>query len=441
MSWFIKNIDLLDENHRLDDLLNLDDKKQEFLDRFSHLEKSSLIWVIAPFGSGKTTFLNQIEKDLKGKSHRVNFDAWKYPNRDDLREAFILETVKQIWPEKQLEKTKKIIKWKNSASAYIDIATDLAWWLSDWIGWVERLQNINIFDKFVDIFKKEPITKVYQFQNLLKSILDSLEYDRLYLVIEDIDRSWDAWIFFLETLSYFIKNQKIEKIITVIVPIWSEQRALNLNSYLKCLDYSRGFNLEWVNCDKLIDNLFEDNLFTGKAHEKWQMQTFFEWYFKEFSDQATMRLLKKYIREADLTYIQLRKKYGEVIDYRLCIMIEVAKNTFIKDSQTKDWTISYYNLRKRQNAISWIDSIFGSLLGCLIGEIEEREDSSLNSIYVNFYDHINWVTVKKLRSFDRLPIKIGSYVYPSDMSISDSIIYTTSRNGSDYYLISDIYFS
>jgi len=81
MSWFIKNLNLLDENHRLDDLLNLDNKKQEFLGRFGHLENSSLIWIIAPFGSGKTTFINQIKNDTQDIFHWMSFDAWKYPDR------------------------------------------------------------------------------------------------------------------------------------------------------------------------------------------------------------------------------------------------------------------------------------------------------------------------------------------------------------------------
>ncbi len=425
MSWFIKNIDLLDENSRLDDLLNLNSKKNEFLDRFSHLEKSSLIWITAPFGSGKTTFLNQVKIDLEGRSHWMNFDAWKYPDRKDLRENFVLEFARSI-DIKTFDESLSKIEWtqNDDKKTLLNVFWDMP--------------LLGVIKNFSHFLKTTPAKKTFELQEIMVFLLEKIEDEEIYIIIEDIDRSWDAGIFFLETLNYFIKSNPSSKKIIVLVSIWSEQRTLNLNSYLKCLDYSREFDLEWVECGKMVENLFEGSLFIGKTYKKWQMQTFFEWYFKEFSSQATMRLLKKCLREANLNYIQLKAKYSEVVDYRLCIMVEVAKNTITGNTEFKDEKISYYNLWKRQQAISGNSSIFAALIWCLTRE----KETPLDSIYEDNYDSRSWTTIKKLMTVDRIPIKIESYTYPDSTKVKDSILYRTDdfHPEKNHYMISDIYF-
>jgi len=271
----------------------------------------------------------------------------------------VLEFARSINVE-AFDKAFSKIKWTQNdrIMAWIDVVSSIP------IPWFPVLKNFNHF------LKTTPAKRTFELQVILKSLLDKVKTKRdIYIVVEDIDRSGDAGIFFLETLNYFIKNNLIsEKIknnpssqkITVLVAIWSEQRTLNLNSYLKCLDYSREFNLEWVECNKLVDNLFRDELFEEKDHEKWQIQSFFEWYFSRFSDQVTMRILKKCLREANLSYAQNLN-----LDYRIFILVEIAKCTKTPHPNIKDRTYSYLEKRKSEKIISASDSIFFAFLSAI----------------------------------------------------------------------------
>jgi predicted KAP-like P-loop ATPase len=91
-----KNLHILDENYRIDDYFDLDVTVDQYESKINDIKSSASIAIVAPFGYGKTTFLNQLKKRLNKNSWRIDFDAWKYPNREDLWEAFVLETVKQI---------------------------------------------------------------------------------------------------------------------------------------------------------------------------------------------------------------------------------------------------------------------------------------------------------------------------------------------------------
>ena len=88
---FIKNEDLLREDSHIDDLLNFTDPINSFSNRLSEISKPSIIALVGRFGSGKSTMLHQIAKEKdESKEIWIEFDAWKYPDRKDLWEGFIL---------------------------------------------------------------------------------------------------------------------------------------------------------------------------------------------------------------------------------------------------------------------------------------------------------------------------------------------------------------
>ena len=90
----------------------------------------------------------------------------------------------------------------------------------------------------------------------------------MYLVIEDIDRSGDRGIFFIETLNYFLKKivqeqQEAQTNIVklkVIVPISNDNYEKDKQSYLKSLDFLYAFNPNKYDFSAFVRALFLDEI-------------------------------------------------------------------------------------------------------------------------------------------------------------------------------------
>ena len=89
---FIKNDNLLAEDHHIDDLFDLESEKIKISGKLESINRSSVLGYIGKYGSGKSTLLYQIFKD---KDNFIEFDAWKYPDRKELWKYFVLEIDKK----------------------------------------------------------------------------------------------------------------------------------------------------------------------------------------------------------------------------------------------------------------------------------------------------------------------------------------------------------
>lgn len=416
--WFIKDKKLLEENSRIDNLLDLSVEIDRFSTFIDNIEISSLVWFIWRFWSWKSNFLNQIKTKYNEDAKWFEFDAWKYPERQDLWENFILDIAEEISNE-DLENSKRKIEWKNP-TVWVEKLTQYCSWLWIW--------------NFADLLKTSPTKRIIELQNILLNLLSQVKENNIYIILEDIDRSWDNWIYFLETLNHFLKNIEIEKRIIVIVPIWQEsyeKESLKI-SYLKSLDYFYNFSLKDVKLNLLVEKLFIDEIIRD-SNKKWQITTFLEWIFIEFSEQITMRLLKHILRNANLNYIALLKKHTKWIDWRLSILFETAK--YIKNQQ---WEIYIANWIKRKT-IWWSESIFSALLDCIIQENHRIRWRNYDTIYEE--EHTWWLRKMKPRTFSYTsPVKIQNIDY-NWLEVNDSILYYTDNfdNSKNYFWICDDY--
>lgn len=95
----------------------------------------------------------------------------------------------------------------------------------------------------IDVFIiGSPAKRTFQIQKILNDLLDNIDEENIYIVIEDIDRSGDSGIYFLETLNHFFKNNfKSEKKVRIIVPISDKKYEESRSAYLKCLDITHNF--------------------------------------------------------------------------------------------------------------------------------------------------------------------------------------------------------
>ncbi len=100
----IVNLKNLAEDSRTNDYMDWSNEIANYKMKLESLPFSWIVWLVWPFGCGKTTFVNQLKEDWEW---RINFEARKYPERQSLWENFILEIATQIG-EKDFKKN-----WKN----------------------------------------------------------------------------------------------------------------------------------------------------------------------------------------------------------------------------------------------------------------------------------------------------------------------------------------
>src|SRR5690606_1032944 len=105
--------------------------------------------------------------------------------------------------------------------------------------------------------------RVDEIQEIFKEQIQKADTD-LYVVLEDIDRSGDAGVFFLETLKQFVASLTTNKKFIVIVPISDASYYKNLESYLKSIDYFDFFVPENIKLGKFVEEIFDPELFTGE---------------------------------------------------------------------------------------------------------------------------------------------------------------------------------
>ncbi len=288
---FIKDEELIEESYQIEDLLNFKPIINDFKERINKIKKNSIVGLIGPYGSGKSTMLYQIYKDKininnenkdEANNHQTSenegneqteqwfvFDAWKYPERKDLWEGFVLDIAKQH-DKISFDKARNKIDGKqgerkeNATNTMIDMATIT-------MGVISLFSSAGLTSIFAPIigslknltylFRTSPVRRVFEFQELLSDIIKETE-NHIFIIIEDIDRSGDMGIFFLETLKHFIKNLKEDpnRKVIVIVPIGNDtfyKYHPTRDSYLKILDYQISFNSSLLNFTKFIENTID----------------------------------------------------------------------------------------------------------------------------------------------------------------------------------------
>ena len=270
---FIKNPELIEESYQVEDLLDFSSIINYFEERINKIKKNSIIGLIGPYGSGKSTMLYQIYKgkininkdeisnnqtsgsELKQQKEQwFVFDAWQYPERKDLWEGFVLDITRQ-YNQELFKNTESQIEGnaekeeKAMATAGVEI-------LATFIPGASALKNLPYF------FQNSPIKKVYDFQELFLNIINKEIKKDIFIIVEDIDRSGDMGVFFLETLKYFIKTQEknMNHKVMVIVPIGNNafyKSQSTRDSYLKILDYQVPFNPGLINFTNFIERTID----------------------------------------------------------------------------------------------------------------------------------------------------------------------------------------
>lgn len=317
---FIEHPEILEEDYRVGDLLDFSEIIERFTKKLDSIPDTSIFGLVGEYGSGKSTMLYQIQEKRRANELWINFDAWKYPERQDLWEGFVLDFAHQIG---EREKAQGEIDGTDIKNKNLSIAA----------GAVGMIPGLGSIDKFLDVFKSPPATRVYQLQEILTHLINK-QSKNIVIVVEDIDRSGDSGIYFLETLRHFLKNTDLRRRVHVVVPIGNENYREEETSYLKCLDSVVFFRPRDIRLKRFVEatfrkTLFEKNestngkIFATGEHKKGQVVSFLELLLTH--QDKNMRMLKAILRGANSSY-RIQQQDGLEPDWRVTICFETAKH-------------------------------------------------------------------------------------------------------------------
>ncbi len=393
-NWFIKNEDFLDEVFRDKDLLNRDNDIIEFGEKLRKIKKTWIIWFIGPFWSGKTTFLNQVSKKVGWTW--INFESWQYPDRKDLWENFVLEIAQHFW-EKFYEKYKNKIegsKWDswnkilNWSSVLAGVIWSILWTIAPFEWWLVSASS-DILKWIQNFMSGAPLTKVYQFQEILRECLEWILKNgwdnQLYIIVEDVDRSWSAWLYFIETLSFFLKKYFLDKKIIVIAPISDDSFNKHKNIYLKALDNYYIFEKSKYDFTEFINEIFSEDVI--EFWNFWEiLNELFTWIFDEFYNQINLRFFKAILRIINQEYYFINKEGNRNrLDFRFYFIFSLSRHFQVFNPITKSY-ISLFLWNEENPFEKWDDGIHNTCFHKAIKRLIYTYQDWLDFYWIAFVD-------------------------------------------------------
>ena len=349
MRKFLKNPLLLQESSRDFDFFSFDDNAKNLYRTLSANSRPTVTTIIAPYGSGKSVLLNEVKKiseaDNKGKDTKwIFFECWQYPDKRDLWEGLIVESIERIEGEAKkneiINTYSDLPSWRGDLANFLNstksaIGTVIAIFAISFV--VLRLDNDWLTDTLVALltalvvlliatigFFIQPVSKssISRLSDYKQELTDSVTgYEgTLYIVLEDVDRAGALGMRFFETVSHFIKDSSLkDKNIKIIVPISDDSKHQNLiDSIEKVSDNTLRFNPRY-NADKYLSELFTDEFLTEST------TTLLSSTINPLiSGSISIRKMKHVLRNAIIKHERLND--GEFKSkLEICIAIEFSK--------------------------------------------------------------------------------------------------------------------
>ncbi|EKE27920.1 MAG: hypothetical protein ACD_3C00128G0001 [uncultured bacterium (gcode 4)] len=338
MAWFLKDPMLLEDRYDVLDLFDNEITQNDIWKKIQWLPNKSILALVWAYWCGKSTCIHNIKINNSGEAPKpfwIHFDAWKYPDRREMWEWFILDLADQIW------------KWRHETAREID-GENMT--VADWIfTTISAIPWLWAADKIAKIFESKWAKRIFDLQEILKKIITNFDRN-LVIVIEDIDRSWEYWCLFLETLSYFIKNNFFwEKNIKIVVLIWDKSYKDFLESYLKSIDTFEFFTPKYKKFEKFILNIIDESFIPSWTLILGQLSSFL---FELFKLNISIRKIKSILKKADLIY-RRQKDDGHNPNFLINICIETLRFWYSWDDNLSDYDRNIKEWKIRMDTIPW----------------------------------------------------------------------------------------
>lgn len=261
------NIDILEETIHHQESFFEEDVIERFLQNIESTPRSWIIGLLWPYWCGKSTFLEEVKRYDTSWNIWVQFDARQYPDRKELRDGFVIQFTQQVLEKKYEDVVADIDGKKNKKEQWISraltilqgitwLATSVVKWLTanqvelDWVSSIpETLKDLYAVDK-------RKVSRIFEYEAILSDVLKSKNIDTqigkftdiktIYVIAEDIDRSWEEWLLFLETLKSFIDRYYKQSTyslynLIIICPIAKESWQKDMSRYMKVLRWYENF--------------------------------------------------------------------------------------------------------------------------------------------------------------------------------------------------------
>jgi formylglycine-generating enzyme required for sulfatase activity len=237
------------DNWAIDDMLGFDVYKPALMDIIQNAETPLTVGVFGTWGSGKTSLLRMLEKEIREmgllKYRPVWFTAWKYDKQDALWRAFILRVIDELYPkEDNGERMAKdrLSEAQQEGVEYLDRLTksvyqDVSWegdssWVMDWeqtklemvklpfwlalslVGQREAAKDMGMTPQMAEIIEREvanhhmqQLSSMEQFEKIFGEAVNRILGDdgRLIVFVDDLDRCLpEKAIEILEAIKLFL---------------------------------------------------------------------------------------------------------------------------------------------------------------------------------------------------------------------------------------------
>lgn len=300
-------------------------------------KRNTIMAYLGDYGMGKSQVLKVVEKQSDIKKYKwLSFESWRYSSRHDLWQYFTeLIAIKLIG-----NKTTRWFKnhWMDVVvSAVLAISVYVAFlyqpgsldaWVVRYIKYAAGIVLASVVGYLIAkyIHPKTPLTRIEEFEKMLKKAIRKSK-KALVIVIEDVDRTGDDGITFMESLSVFLNNNTFKKSVIVIAP--QKNTILNplmpdksgirpIENGIKIYDESMYFSVD-VNA-KAIETFYK-NLKFAKDYEQHKLAI--EWITNELvyyhysyrhNGQLSIRMLKYALRSVEY-FIEANPNYNPAIAF------------------------------------------------------------------------------------------------------------------------------
>ena len=305
------------------------------LDRLVSMNKHSIIAYLGQFGVGKSTVLKEVKK-ITQEYRWVEFDMWRYSNRNELWDAFVIKLVADLTTGKDEFDIADEVEGA-SLNGWETIAIFI-WVAGIWLGltvlslvlWASFKDGIGVGAQFWEAYlkyavptitpililvglgrflqlsfitSKRPLKRIFELESKLFNKLKRMKKP-LIVVVEDADRSGEDGRIFLETLNNFLGLKAISKIKPIIILAPQSLGAFNrdkdissggIESSLKIYDEKIYFN-------STLSSEAVQSFFTHlevKSEYRDQLTHAAQQIVEKHKRSITIRLLKHALREVD----------------------------------------------------------------------------------------------------------------------------------------------